>query len=234
MRKNRRYILDIVFLALFGLLYWKPFVFNVSTSYNVSIPLIGKGFGIDVSHHQGKILWDSILDNDKLKPSIDFVFLKATEGGDHLDTQFESNVAQLNNHDVSFGFYHFFRLNVSSIKQANFFLSKTKRYEHELPLVLDVETKMEQSRQLIDSVSVFVKHIENQTGKRPIIYCPWSYYHHNLQQAFPAHKFWVARYNGSIDLMNDKQILYWQFTDKANLPFHDSKIDLNVSSFPFN
>ena len=39
--------------------------------------------GIDISHHQGKIDWELLAHNREAKFPIHFVFLKATEGGDH-------------------------------------------------------------------------------------------------------------------------------------------------------
>ena len=234
MRSRRRYILDLVFIALFGLLFWKPFVFNVSTSFNVPIPLIENGFGLDVSHHQGRVIWDSILQKDKVLPKVDFIFLKASEGTDFLDPEFESNAESILSHNTDLGFYHFFRPNYSSQEQAVHFLSVTKGFHQDLPPVLDIETKIEKGTALIDSAKVWLDYVESTTGQRPIIYCPWSYYTKALKKAFPEHKFWVARYRGSIDISKDEQIIYWQFTDDAELPFHRTKVDLNVSSIKFN
>ena len=42
--------------------------------------------GIDVSHHQVTIDWEEIS-----KQGIDFAFIKATEGGDHMDSLFCQN-----------------------------------------------------------------------------------------------------------------------------------------------
>jgi lysozyme len=42
--------------------------------------------GIDVSHHQGPIDWTEVA-----KDRVDFVYIKATEGGDWVDTRFRQN-----------------------------------------------------------------------------------------------------------------------------------------------
>lgn len=233
MRIQRRYILDLFFLSIFGLLYWKPFILNRSNSFNVSIPFNGKGFGIDVSHHNGSIDWNKIVHNQEINPSIDFVFLKATEGSNYIDTRFHSNCAALHELGIYKGYYHFFNLVSPSHKQAQFFLETTKGFTGELPPVLDVETDIEKGTALVDSMKVWLEYVEKETGQRPIIYCPWNYFEQQLKEAFPHHKFWVARYGSSIPLSANENILYWQFTDEGTLPYHRTKIDLNVSVFPF-
>ncbi len=42
--------------------------------------------GLDVSHHQGRIEWHKIP-----KERYKFVYIKATEGGDHRDKNFPNN-----------------------------------------------------------------------------------------------------------------------------------------------
>ncbi len=42
--------------------------------------------GVDVSHHQGEIDWQKLKSQN-----IEFAFIKATEGGDHVDRKFYEN-----------------------------------------------------------------------------------------------------------------------------------------------
>ena len=59
--------------------------------------------GIDVSHHQQTIDWGK-LD----KQSVQFAFIKATEGGNHKDSLFQENWRLAIHHNVPVGAYHFF------------------------------------------------------------------------------------------------------------------------------
>ena len=43
--------------------------------------------GIDLSHYQGNVFWETIGDNTHMA----YVYLKATEGGDRIDATFERN-----------------------------------------------------------------------------------------------------------------------------------------------
>ncbi len=61
-------------------------------------------FGIDVSHHQGSINWTNVA-ND----GIDFVWAKATEGVDFIDTRWFSNVSGAHNAGLYVGGYHYAR-----------------------------------------------------------------------------------------------------------------------------
>ena len=44
--------------------------------------------GIDLSHYQGEVFWETIGDNTHMS----YVYLKATEGGDRIDATFERNI----------------------------------------------------------------------------------------------------------------------------------------------
>ena len=234
MQKKRFLLIDLPFVILFALLLWKPFLFNLSSSFNTYIPTNKKSVGIDVSHHQGDIAWGKLTNKGAVEPSIDFVFLKASEGVNHIDSDFEYNYKELNKLGIPSGAYHFFLPNKGSIQQANHFLKQIERKHFALPPGLDVEIEGKYSRSLIDSVLVWLYHIESKTGKRPLIYCPWHFYNSIFNTTFENYKFWVARYSAQIDFDKHPNIIYWQFTDKASLPYHKTKVDVNVSPILFN
>src|SRR5438128_304537 len=59
--------------------------------------------GIDVSHHQGAIDW-AVLPAQ----GVDFAYIKATEGGDHVDRLFARNWQAAADAGMKRGAYHFF------------------------------------------------------------------------------------------------------------------------------
>ena len=59
--------------------------------------------GIDVSHHQGKIEWNKVK-----QENIHFVYIKATEGGDFKDLEFKRNWNEASKVGLLKGAYHFF------------------------------------------------------------------------------------------------------------------------------
>src|SRR5688500_17073729 len=86
--KNRLLIFfvpTIIVFSLFALLlYWTGILrFNYPSVKDFPIR------GIDISHHQGKIDWRALKNED-----ISFVFMKATEGGDYKDEKFTEYLEQ--------------------------------------------------------------------------------------------------------------------------------------------
>ena len=46
--------------------------------------------GIDLSHYQGNVFWETVGDNSKMA----YVYLKATEGGTNVDAKYKKNIDQ--------------------------------------------------------------------------------------------------------------------------------------------
>ena len=58
--------------------------------------------GIDVSKYQGDIDWDAVAAS-----GVKFVWIKATEGGDHADEKFQANWDGAKRVGIAHGAYHF-------------------------------------------------------------------------------------------------------------------------------
>lgn len=232
-RKRSVTVTLLVFLVIFGLILWSSLQFRSSSDFNYSVPKNYQGFGIDVSHHQGKINWDTLF-HKPLSPAIQFVYAKATEGQDHTDREWEYNRTQLIKKNIKHGAYHFFRPGTDPLKQVNHFLKIYKPRETDLAPVLDVEVEAVSDEALIQSMTVFLLEVEKRIGKRPIIYTSFHFYRTKFKNQFEDYKFWVAAYSEPFLLPKDDRILYWQFTDKGDLPYHRKvKLDLNVSRVSF-
>ncbi|WP_107039205.1 glycoside hydrolase family 25 protein [Brumimicrobium mesophilum] len=225
--------INFVFLIIFSLILWSSLQFKESSDFNYAIPKNYQGFGIDVSHHQGKINWDTLF-SKSLTPAIHFVYAKATEGKNHTDREWDYNRKELIRKNIKHGAYHFFRPNTNPSEQAEHFLKHYKVLETDLAPVLDVEIEGSSDEILFENMLTFLNEIEKKTGKRPIIYTSFHFYRTKFQENFKDHKFWIAAYSEPFLLPKDDRILYWQFTDKGDLPFHRNvKLDLNVSRVSF-
>src|SRR4051812_27558928 len=73
--------------------------------------------GVDVSHHQGHIAWAKLP-----RQGVDFAYIKATEGADHVDRRFSTNWRSAHRAGIRRGAYHFFRLCGSGRAQASNFV----------------------------------------------------------------------------------------------------------------
>ncbi len=197
---------------------------------------IPEGFtsiGIDVSHHQGKIPWTKILLKSPLDTLIDFVYCKATEGSDFIDSEWETNRNTLNELGVKNGAYHFFNPETEAISQAKHFISNWKKKGTDLPPVLDVETEAETDMILIQKMYDWLEFVEKETGIKPIIYTNLHFYETKFKHEFKTYKFWIASYTYKPLCIDDKRIIHWQFTNQARLPEIDEEVDVNVSKLKF-
>lgn len=94
----------------------------------------GERFGVDVSNHQGVIDWERVAGDD-----ISFAYLKATEGGDHVDASFARNWDEASAAGLDRGAYHFFTFCRSGDEQAANFLAVVPRDPAALPAAVDLE-----------------------------------------------------------------------------------------------
>ena len=71
--------------------------------------------GIDLSHYQGEVFWEVVGANSKMA----YVYLKATEGGTHIDETYEKNIELAHRYGLKVGSYHFFRPKTELSKQLD-------------------------------------------------------------------------------------------------------------------
>ena len=141
--------------------------------YGVCIPDGYDIHGIDISHYQGKIDWKKLLQNKETATPLHFVFMKATEGGDHNDTTFEANFANARNHGFIRGAYHFYIPSTDALKQADFFIRTVKLVSGDLPPVLDVEvTGRKEKKELQQGIKRWLDRVESHYGVKPIYTLP--------------------------------------------------------------
>ena len=84
--------------------------------------------GIDLSHYQGEVFWEIVGENSKMS----YVYLKATEGGDRIDAQYERNIDMAHRHGLMVGSYHYFRPKTPVITQIDNFMMQCRPGEQDL------------------------------------------------------------------------------------------------------
>ena len=76
----------------------------------------------------------------KISPEkFQFVYLKATEGGDYKDSKFQENWLKAREHGFHVGAYHFYRLCRDGKTQADNFIATVPNKADALPPVIDLE-----------------------------------------------------------------------------------------------
>ena len=90
--------------------------------------------GIDVSKYQGDIDWNAVKAS-----GVKFVWIKATEGGDHADEKFTANWAGAKSVGIPHGAYHFVYWCRPPSEEVSWFEQNVPIEDDSLPPVLDVE-----------------------------------------------------------------------------------------------
>ena len=211
----------ILFFACMGALVWsqlkhkkKEDPWALGADYDVR--------GIDLSHHNGSINYDDL-------DSLDFVFLKATEGTSWKDRAFSTHYSAFREKDMAVGVYHFFRFDVDGKEQARHFLDNIDGKEFQLPLVVDVEQEnnpIVSRDKVIARLRAFVKEVNHQTGIKPIIYTNGIGYSDFISHDFSDYTLWLSSTNSWRPAMMD--CTFWQFNIKADLSAITYNVDLNV------
>jgi len=181
--------------------------------------------GIDVSHYQKRIDWKTVEQQD-----LHFAFVKATEGGDYVDSLFQHNWSELESRNLKRGAYHFFRPDVSAAVQAINFLSQVELMPGDLPPVLDVEVSGSHDQAYIENmVSEWLAIVEMRLGVKPIIYSNQKFYLKYLTSFGSDYLTWIARYNDIAPMIGyEHKWNFWQYGDRGQVDGISGPVDLNV------
>ncbi|WP_158826338.1 glycoside hydrolase family 25 protein [Mucilaginibacter lacusdianchii] len=198
-------------------------------SFAIDIPRKYSIHGIDVSYAQGKIDWHKVKAMQEDSVHITFAFIKATEGLLTVDPYFKRNWREAPKTGIICGAYHYFRPYKSGLWQARFFLQNVDVEQGDLPLVVDIEqldntapAKMRQELQ------AFLKHVENRTHVKPIIYSGLSFYRDYLQGHFDEYPLWIAHYyKEELKVKKATNWWFWQHSDKAHVNGINHAVDFN-------
>lgn len=220
-------LIGIVYIAVIYFFFFRPYLSRdeVQDLYFIR-PYV---HGIDVSHHQGEIDWPRLSLATFRERPINFVFMKATEGGDFVDDSFHYNFASARECGLVRGAYHFFLPDVSAELQARNFISQVKLQPGDLPPVLDVEVMGEGgAEQLQQGVSTWLSIVERHYGVAPIIYASYKFKTKYLNRPpFTHYPYWIAHYYVE-DLEYKGLWHFWQHTDRGRLDGVNTRVDLNI------
>lgn len=194
----------------------------------------GQGlYGIDVSHHQGKINWKKVKTwkNHELA----FVYIKATEGASWLDPKFAYNFKQAKKNGLKTGSYHYFKCTSSPEEQFKHFTKYAKKEEQDLIPMIDLETLDKCSCEDYNiKLHKFLTLVTEYYGRKPILYSLQGFYNTNLKNRYLDYYWVMARYNRRKPYLLDKnRWTIWQFSDKAKVYGINKNVDINYYSPQF-
>lgn len=166
--------------------------------------------GIDVSHWQGVMEWTKAK-----QAGVSFAFIKASDGGSAVDSQFANNWKGAKAMGILRGAYHFFRNGADPLAQANLFVRTLGSDVGELPPVMDFEDA--DSAPDLPAARIFLDRVQQLTGRKPIIYTgAWYWNAKRFDNVAWAKDFdlWAAAYqmNAPILPLDWQKWTFWQYS----------------------
>jgi len=223
-RYKQMAVVSFILLFLFSLIG----ILNFNNKYNiVENPLISESeyvFGIDVSHYQGKISWERVVQS---KHPIKFVFVRATMGEDGRDKKYLRNWVQSKKKGYLRGAYHYYRPNENSTAQFKNFVKRVKLEKGDFPPVLDIEEESDfGTGNLRKGILNWLKLAEEHYKVRPIIYTGRSFYKSYLKGHVEQYPLWIASYSGKHKLRGIDWTMH-QFTEEVKVKGIPEMVDGN-------
>jgi lysozyme len=185
--------------------------------------------GIDVSHHQGAIDWEAVRGD-----GIAFAYIKATEGGDLVDSRFAANWRRAREAGVLVGAYHFFTFCRDGATQARSFLAVAPLDHEALPPAVDLEfegncAKTPSAGELQAELETYLHLVKDAYGREPVIYLTQDFL-----AAFPQiglnSPLWVREMVGEPDWPVARGWALWQYANRGVVRGISGAVDLDVYS----
>jgi lysozyme len=199
---------------------------TTSSSTTSSPTSVSQTLGVDVSTYQGTLDWSTAAFD------AEFAFIKATEGVSITDSQFSANWENAGKAAVLRSAYHYYTHDVDPVAQADHFLAVVGT-GFDLPLALDLEDVkgVPPPHQLAANVKAFLDRVEEQSGRRPIIYTMASFWMTYMPAVSWAtdYDLWVANWDVTTPLLPPPWTSwkFWQFKAGYKVPGKTKSVDLN-------
>ncbi|MDF1728069.1 MAG: GH25 family lysozyme [Sulfitobacter sp.] len=191
--------------------------------------------GIDAARFQKSIDWNRARAN-----GVNFVFIKATEGGDLLDAAFKDHWRGAEAAGVWRGAYHFYYFCTPPEVQARWFIRNVPRTRGTLPPVLDMEwnpfsptcaTVRPPGAEVRAQMRTWLRLVEEFYGQRPIIYTTPRFYRENDLGQFRGYEFWLrATAKTPREVYPGQSWRFWQYSATGLIPGIAGEVDLNAFS----
>ena len=187
--------------------------------------------GIDISHHQGRIAWAKLP-----RQGVDFAYIKATEGADHIDRRFSINWRAARAAGIRRGAYHFFTLCRSGRDQAGHFVRHVPTEAAALPPAVDLEfpgncPRRPSRAKFHKELGNFLRIVEARYGKRAVLYLTRRFDRHYRVSATFKRPLWLRSLR-SEPRFGSRRWTIWQSSNSRRLDGVHGRVDWNVARKP--
>jgi lysozyme len=184
--------------------------------------------GIDISAFQKQIDWPN-LD----RREVDFIIIKATEGGDFKDRSFLDNWRKSGQINIPRGAYHFFTFCKPGKTQAQNFIDTVPVESNTLPPIIDLEfignCKTRPSvATLKQELQDYITEVQKIYQQIPILYTTQEFYDAYLQHEFTPNPIWISNFYSQPRLADGRRWTLWQYTERGRVKGVENLVDRNV------
>jgi lysozyme len=188
--------------------------------------------GSDAARFQSGVDWPTARAN-----GVNFVFLKATEGGDLLDPAFKDHWRGARRAGIATGAYHFWYHCRPGREQARWFIRHVPRAPGTLPPVLDLEwtpfsptcTRRTPEAELLREAQAFIDTVARHYGQRPIVYTSPDIWRDRNLGRLRGVDFWLRSVAGHpSEVYPGQRWTFWQYSSTGLVPGIPGKADLNA------
>jgi lysozyme len=206
-------------------------------AFGIDLPGEYELHGIDVSRHQRNIDWEAVSKMKHKDISIQFAFIKASEGRTVTDDYFAENWKECKEAGIMRGAYHFYRPHLTAQDQAKLFFRQVPKLEKgDLAPVLDIEVYGKGDRNTLKkNLKKWLVLVENHYGVTPIIYTNYGFYKHMLMgKEFKKYPLWIAHYRTPDLNQKLSRWHFWQHSDRGRINGIRGGVDFNVFNGDIN
>ena len=214
--------------------------------------------GIDVSHHQGIIDWETV------QQEIDYAIVRLCDfyhqqpdGTCKLDEQFENNIKKCEELNIPVGVYYYSHATTEeeAVTEARFVADSLKAYSLEYPVYMDIETEEqnamidENQQQMKEVIIPAMTELESE-GYFAGVYCNGGSEDNTKRKEFIAdiskvYNCWLtsnATYNIAVDFEDFKaedyeiltipndEIAMYQYSQQGQIDGISGNVDLNYAT----
>jgi len=222
-------VVVLIYVVFFYRTFVSPYSFRWKALYGTVTYPEGKVRGIDVSHYQEEIDWKRLRKAQLQGMPVSFIFVKATEGTDIIDENFNQNFFNARKNNIVRGAYHFYSTKTPAARQARFFCKIVQLEDDDLPPVLDVEQIGDLTpKKLRTEVKTWLDLVERHYGVTPILYTSYKFKTSYLNtKDFDRYPYWIAHYY--VDSLTYKGPWhFWQHTDVGKIDGIRGYVDVNI------
>ncbi len=216
-------VVSLFYILVMGLFYQgyvekKQFNYPSKTFFQI--------YGLDVSHHQGKINWDEVGKTD-----FKFVYIKATEGESFKDPNFLKNYRKAKKQKMIVGGYHFWTFCKTAQEQIKNIQAVIPYSAGDLILAIDMESvyscgKKKSHDRVTRDLEKINERLFKIYGVYPVIYTTGEFVKvHPEILKFP-NIFWQRSLFGPP--LYKRKWGIWQYYNRAKVKGIKGGVDVNV------